>query len=230
MSEGKLVEIFNGRDLTGWKPIAVESTRAEEPMGWRVAGSVSLHPDEPKKFMIHPGEGVLVNGVTGRTVNLITEKEYGDIELHIEFVVAKGSNSGVKFMGVYEIQISDGWGRTELRPGSCGGIYSSYDDNDERVGGAAPRVNASRPPGEWQSFDIVFRAAKFDDAGKKVKHAIYEKVVWNGKIVHENEELLYGPSGRERSRLPGPERPKGPLFLQGDHGAVAFRNIRVREI
>jgi len=225
MNAGEWVELFNGRNLTGWRPLRVEDSgsRIEESMGWRAAGSVSLLPEDPSRFVIHPGTGVLVNGTIGRTVNLLTEKMHGDCELHIEFVVPKGSNSGVYFMGQYEIQVLDSWGATELEYSTCGGVYARWIDG-KAVGGAPPRINASRSPGEWQSYEVIFRAPKFDDSGNKVSNAKFEKVVWNGVLVHEQVEV----DGPTRAAMPGPERPWGPLMLQGDHGPVGYRNIRMR--
>ena len=128
-------------------------------------------------------------------------------------------------MGHYEIQILDSWGETQLKYCTCGGIYARYIDGKD-IGGKPPRVNASRPPGEWQSYDVIFRAPKFDDDGKKICNAVFEQVTWNGIVVHENVEL----EGPTRASISGPERPQGPLMLQGDHGPVAYRDIRIREI
>jgi len=223
----KWKELFNGKDLSGWKPLAVDDPGSEihEKMGWLTAESVTLKPDDPTKFDIHPGEGIFVNGLTGRTSNLLTEYLHGDCELHIEFVVPKNSNSGVYFMGHYEIQILDSWGETELKFGTCGGIYARYIDG-KSVGGKPPRVNASKAPGEWQTYDVIFHAPKFDSDGNKLSNAIFEQVIWNGIVVHENEEV----DGPTRAAMPGPEKPEGPLMLQGDHGPVAYRNVRIREL
>ncbi|NDF95727.1 MAG: DUF1080 domain-containing protein, partial [Proteobacteria bacterium] len=88
--------------------------------------------------------------------------------------------------------------------------------------GAAPRVNASRPPGVWQSFEITFRAPRFDSGGNKIQNAAFLKVVHNGETIHENVELS-GPTRGGR----GDESERGPFRLQGDHGPVAFRNLSV---
>jgi hypothetical protein len=218
--EGGWKELFNGQDLAGWRALSADGQHE-----WQAAGSLPLHPEDPRRFAIGPGEGILVNGPGGRTPNLLTADEYGDCELHIEFVMSKGSNSGVYFMGHYEIQVLDSWGATELKYGTCGGIYARWID-EKAVGGTPPRVNASRPPGEWQTYDVTFRAPKFDAAGNKVTHATFVRVVWNGVVVHENVEV----DGPTRGAMPGPERPRGPLMLQGDHGPVGYRNIRLREI
>ena len=102
----------------------------------------------------------------------------------------------------------------ELKFGDVGGIYDT----------AAPKTNASKAPGEWQSFDIVFQAPRFDSAGKKTANARFLKVVLNGKVIQENAEVK-GPTA---ASLGGAEKPEGPLMLQGDHGPVAFRNIKLK--
>jgi hypothetical protein len=141
----------------------------------------------------------------------------------VEFVVAQRSNSGVYLMGRYEVQVLDSWGVAELRYGTCGGIYARRVDGED-VDGAPPRLNASRPPGQWQSFDIVFRAPRFSESGAKTHDAVFVSVAWNGVLVHENV-VVKGPT---RAALPGPEGERGSLMLQGDHGPVAYRNLRIR--
>ncbi|MFH1717404.1 MAG: family 16 glycoside hydrolase, partial [Planctomycetota bacterium] len=173
-----------------------------------------------------PGTGVILNGPAGRTSHLFSRDEFGDVKAHIEFMVPKGSNSGAYFMGRYEIQVFDSWEKESEYPGiECGGIYQRWDDNRQPNGyeGHSPRVNASRPPGEWQTFDIVFRAPRFDDNGRKVADARFEKVVHDGVIVHADVEL----TGTTRASAYSDEKPTGPLMLQGDHGPVAYRNIRI---
>jgi len=209
--------IFDGKDLAGWA----------KPAGdWQVAAAVKLDPANPKAFSIEAGSGVLVNGPKGRTINLLTEQEFGDCEAHIEFCVPKDSNSGVYFLGRYEVQILDSFGKKELAYGDCGGIYRSCSDPKPDSEGTPPRVNASKPPGEWQTFDVVFRAPRFDAAGKKTENARFIRVVQNGVVIHENVE---SPRPTCAARWLD-EKPRGPLMLQGDHGPVAFRNLRVRPL
>lgn len=217
MASENWIQLFDGKSLDGWR-----GQGADGKHEWMVAGDVPLKSDDPKLFDIKPGEGLLVNGVTGRTANLYTDYQHGDCELHIEFVVPQGSNSGVYFMGRYEIQVLDSWGATELQYGTCGGVYARW-INEKSVGGNPPRVNASKPPGEWQSFDVVFQSPKFDGSGKKTANGIFVSVVWNGELVHENVEL----EGPTRASMLEDEKPTGPLMLQGDHGPVAYRNIRI---
>jgi hypothetical protein len=209
--------LFNGNDLTGWK-FRGDAKRSK----WQVAGDVSLVPDMPGRFTLlkrhFKDRGILVNGDDGQGVDLISEFKHGDCQLHIEFTVTKGSNSGVYFQGQYEVQILDSFGKADkdLAYGDCGGIYNT----------AKPRTNASKAPGQWQTFDVTFEAPRFDDKGKKTANARFVKVIHNGKVIHENVEV----KGPTTASLGGPERPLGPLMLQGDHGPVAFRNIRLEPL
>lgn len=216
---GRTVELFNGSDLGGWE--CRESQTSDN--AWQTASSVAADPADPTRLTIVPGAGILVNGPAGRACDLHTIQTFGDCELHVEFLVPRGSNSGVYLMGEYEIQILDSWGKADPGFGDCGGVYARWID-EQNVDGHPPRVNAARPPGEWQSFDIVFRAPRFDEAGRKIANARFVRVLHNGTLVHRDVEL----KGPTRSSLTGQERPRGPLMLQGDHGPVAFRNIRIR--
>jgi Domain of Unknown Function (DUF1080) len=212
------IELFNGRDLEGWT--------ARRPHEWRVAGGVRLRDDDPEAFAIEPGTGIMVNGDQGRTVDIHTIAEHGSCELHVEFCVPQGSNSGVYLMGQYEIQVLDSWGTpdSELSYASNGGIYGRWiAATRTSYEGHAPRTNASRPPGEWQVFDILFHAPRFDAGGAKVANARFERITHNGVVIHEDVEL----SGPTRGAWNEDDIPRGPLRLQGDHGPVAYRNIRI---
>ncbi len=195
---------------------------------WFEAGDVALDPANPKLLAATDGKGVLVNGKDGKTANLFTLEEYGDVELHVEFMVSKGSNSGVYFCGRYEIQVLDSHGKAPATYSDCGGIYQRWDPKrgkgKEGYEGHAPRVNASKPAGEWQSFEVVFRAPRFGPDGRKTENARFVKVVHNGQVVHENVEV----TGTTRAGAWEDEKPAGPIMLQGDHGPVAYRNLRVK--
>ncbi len=210
--EGK--PLFNGKDLTGWKLRGGE--KAATKSKWSVGGGAFLDLDNPARLFASPGVGTLLCGDDGRGVDLLTVLEHGDCELHIDFKVPKGSNSGVYFQGQYEVQILDSFGKADkdLKFGDCGGIYNT----------AVPKTNASRMPGEWQSFDVIFQAPRFDEKGKKTANAKFVRVIHNGVVIHENVEV----KGPTTAALGGPERPLGPLMLQGDHGPVAFRNMRMK--
>ena len=214
----KAQALFNGKDFTGWR----------KPAGdWTVAKAVTLDLADAQKFTIQAGQGIIVNGVKGKTVNLVAEAEFGDVEAHIEFCIPKLSNSGIYFMGRYEVQVYDSFGvERDQYPGiECGGIYGRC-INKQNVEGHSPRVNASKPPGEWQTFDVTFRAPRFDVGGKKIANAKFVKVVHNGQVVHENVEI----TGPTRAALFEDEKSSGPLMLQGDHGPVAYRNLQVKPI
>ena len=155
----------------------------------------------------------MLNGPTGRTANLCTERTFGDVELYLEFMLAKGSNSGVYLQGLYEIQIFDSWGSTERDETSDGGaIYHRWVD-EQGVGGSPPLVNASRRPGEWQSYQAWFRAPRFDASGKKLEPARFLRVLFNGQLVQKDVE-----STARRARTRDPGSPQNPLMIQGDHG------------
>jgi hypothetical protein len=98
--------------------------------------------------------------------------------------------------------------------------------SEKNVDGHSPMVNASKAPGEWQSFDIEFRAPVFDAAGKKTGNARFVKVLHNGKLIHENIEL----KAPTRACLWEDEKPAGPIMLQGDHGPVAYRNLTIEPL
>jgi hypothetical protein len=155
--------------------------------------------------------------------DICSKQLFNDCQLHVEFWVpympnatgqARG-NSGVFFMGfTYEIQILDSY---ELKPGAgdCGAIYSY----------TPPMVNACRPPEQWQSYDMVFHAPRFDAEGKKTANARIT-VLQNGVLIHDNAEFP-GPTPNHSAADPkGP----GPIQLQ-DHGyPVRFRNVWVRPL
>jgi hypothetical protein len=212
--------LMDGQSLRGWHPLNTSMSN-----DWQTCASVKLNPQDEHFFSIEPGKGALINGEKGKTINLLSDMKHGDIEAHIEFVVPKGSNSGIYFMGLYEIQVLDSYGNTDLTFNDCGGVYARW-INEKNVGGTPPRLNVSRPPGEWQSFDIQFRAPRFDVNGKKIENARFLKVIHNGTVIHENVEV----EGPTRAAMEAPEAPLGPLMLQGDHGQVAYRNIRFQSL
>jgi sugar phosphate isomerase/epimerase len=210
----------------GWQPLDFADTWPAWQGGrggWLLAGGAELAAD-PLCLSPLAGTGVAVNGRDGREPDLQSVTACGDCDLHVEFLLAGKSNSGVYLMGRYEVQIYDSHGVVrEAYPGlECGGIYPRWIDNANH-GGHSPRVNAALPPGVWQSFDIRFRAPRFDAGGRKTADAEFVRVAHNGQLVHENIRL----GGPTRAGLE-PEVAVAPLRLQGDHGPVAFRNLRIR--
>jgi hypothetical protein len=213
--------LLNGKDLTGW--VGANG----KPHDWVTATAVWWDPAGSPKMLgarEAPGDRIL-NSLKGKANNLISSEKFGDTELYLEFLIPQGSNSGVYLHGLYEVQIFDSYGKPQVSTSDGGAIYHRWIEG-KPVAGSAPKVNASRPPGQWQSYHVWFRAPRFDAFGKKTENAKFLKVVFNGTVVQENVDL----EGGTRSHMQIPEAAMNPLMLQGDHGPVAFRNIYVRPL
>ena len=206
------VELFNGRDLTGWK-VKGDPTKSK----WAV-GAPEMSKDNPKLLTLKEGEGALVNLAQrhGDSLDLYSEEKFGDSRIELELMVPKGSNSGIYVMGEYEVQVLDSYGRETMGPGDMGAIY----------GAAPPPINACKKPGEWQKYVIEFRAPRFDAFGNKTRNAEFMKVELNGQMLHENLEM----PGPTPGGVTGKEAPVGPIMFQGNHGPVAYRKIRIAEL
>ncbi len=174
VSWGAPVQLFNGRDLSGWKP------RTDSHAGcWSVA------------------DGILT--AAPPCVDLISEPAFQDARLRVEFRYPQGSNSGLYLRGRYEVQIQDDAGKA-LSALRMGGVY----------GFLKPYVDAAKPAGDWQTFDITL-------IGPRVT------IVLNGTTIVDNE-VIPGITG---GALDSNEGAPGPLMLQGDHGKVEFRKIEL---
>jgi hypothetical protein len=191
------IVLFDGRDLSQWK-----SARGGEAK-WKVADGAAT-----------------VNG----TGDILTAEEFGDCQLHVEWAApaeVKGSsqgrgNSGVYLMGRYEIQVLDSWENKTYPNGQAGAFY----------GHAAPLVNASRKPGEWQSYDILFRAPRLAEDGKTVLPGSFT-VLHNGVLIQDRTPVKGDATTAARFKGLAPQ---GPLVLQ-DHGnPVRYRNIWLRKL
>lgn len=200
---------FNGKDLTGWK-FADDAAKSK----WSV-GTAQISPTDPKLLVVKPGGAEMVNTPTqfGESVDIYSEAKFGDCRIEVELMVSKESNSGVYVMGEYEVQVLDSWGRDKMGDGDMGAIYSA----------ATPSINACKKPGEWQKYVIDFAAPKFDAAGNKTANAKFLRVELNGKVLHENVEI----KGPTPMGITGKEAATGPIMFQGNHGPVAYRNIRI---
>lgn len=212
-AEDNPIKPFNGTDLKGWK------FKGDEKKSKWVVGRAELDEKNPSKLAVTPippqADGgpaarLMINASSG--VDIYTEEKFGDCTIELEFMVPKGSNSGIYVHGEYEIQILDSFGKEKVGPGDLGGLY----------GAAAPKTNASKKPGAWQKFVIQFQAPRFED-GKKTANAKFIKIELNGEVIHENVQM----KGPTPSGVTGKETAKGPLMFQGDHGPVAFRNIKI---
>ena len=158
-----------------------------------------------------------------------SKQQFGSCQLHIEFATPKEvkgngqgrGNSGVFLMGQYEVQVLDSYENTTYPDGQCGALY----------GRAKPLVNASRKPGEWQTFDITFHRPLFDEKGNVTRRAKFH-VYHNGELIHDNVELTGGTGWRGPHSISEYKKhgDKGPIQMQ-DHGnPVRFRNIWVKEL
>jgi hypothetical protein len=163
--------------------------------------------------------------VVAGTGTLRTRAAFGDVQLHVEFAApdppsgegqARG-NSGVFLMGFYEVQVLDSYRNDTYADGQAAAVYGQH----------PPLVNASRPPGEWQTLDIVFRRPRFGPGGE-VREPARMTVHHNGVLVHD-AATLYGRTAHARRATYEPHEDRLPLALQ-DHGdPVRFRNVWVRE-
>ena len=219
-------------EILPFKTIDLANLNAfEEPShNWQIVGGV--HGDLHTKHDLdtEPGEGVLANITQAQeNKNLHTKMEHGDLEIHFDVMMPKSSNSGIYFQGRYEVQLFDSWGNEEVDFADMGGIYQRWDDGraegERGFEGIDPKVNAAKAPGLWQHFHIFFRAPRFDAGGIKVKDAYFEFVKLNGFTLHQGVSL----SGPTRASTFNDEAAIGPLMIQGDHGPVAFRNIRYKK-
>jgi len=196
------IVLFDGRNLDAW-----ESAKA---------------PGQPAPWKLE--DGIMI--CSPKTGYIRTKASFGDIQLHLEFrtpavVVGDGQgrgNSGVFFMGLYELQILDSYNNPTYVNGQAASIYKQH----------APLVNASRPPGEWQTYDAVWIAPRFSTDGKLVTPA--RVTVFHNGVIVQHDVVLPGRTDWHGTLPYVAHASKLPLQLQ-DHGNLtAFRNIWVREI
>jgi hypothetical protein len=194
---------------------------------WQIVGNIATTLQDAT-FKTQAGTGILHNNMDKSALykdgqNLFTAFEHGDMYLELDFMMPKGSNSGIYLQGRYEVQLLDSWGVSNPKHGDCGGIYQRWiDATQSGYEGHAPRTNACLAPGLWQHLAIEFQAPRFDGSGKKTQNAVMKKVILNGITLHENV-ILRGPT---RAAAFEDEKPTGSLMIQGDHGQVAFRHIK----
>ena len=198
------IVLFDGKDLSKWQA-QDKKTKQMGPPTWTV---------ENGAVYAKSGSG-----------DLVTKEKFGDIQMHIEFATPTEiegtsqwrANSGVLIMSRYEIQVLDSWENPTYADGQAGSIYGQW----------PPLVNASKKPGEWQTYDIIFEAPKFE--GGKVAKPAYVTVIHNGVVTQHRKEII----GRMAHRVVGTYEPHGaeePLALQDHDTRVRFRNIWVRRL
>ncbi len=197
------VVLFDGRDLSQWVQ-RLRGGMLAEP-AWRV---------ENGYMEVVPGTG-----------SHLTKESFGDVQLHIEWATpaepsgssqARG-NSGVLIMGLYEIQVLDSYENISYADGQAGAVYGQF----------PPLVNASRKPGEWQSYDIIFEAPRFD--GDQLAKPAFVTVLHNGVLLHHRRELM-GPMRPKRLTEYKAHEAELPLLLQAHGNPVRYRNIWARRL
>lgn len=177
----------------------------------------------PIEWVLDEKEGSMTVNGTG---SIETKQGFGSVQLHIEFrtpteLVGEGQgrgNSGVFFMGMYEVQILDSYTSDTYANGQAGSIYKQY----------PPLVNATKAPGEWQAYDIIFMAPVFGENGRMIRPATI--TAFHNGVLIQNNSVLLGPSQYKGQAVYMPHPERLPLQLQ-DHGnPISFRNIWVREL
>lgn len=197
------IVLFDGKDLSKW----MTQARGAEPT--------------EAKWKVQDG----YMEVTPRGGRLLTKEKFGDCQLHVEWMIPPGGtgagqgrgNSGIELMMRYEIQVLESTQNTTYADGQAASIYGQW----------PPLVNASRPEGEWNVYDIFFEAPKFD--GEKLVKPAYVTVVHNGVMVHHHQEII-GAAVHRRVATYRPHGAEEPLSLQ-DHGhPIRYRNIWIRKL
>lgn len=196
------IVLFDGKSLNAWNP-----ERAGAPL-WKIEGNA---------MVVAPNK---------EPSGMVTKQSFGDVQLHIEFrtpakVEGEGQgrgNSGVFFMGLYELQVMDSWKNPTYVNGQAGSVYKQY----------PPLVNASRGPGEWQSYDVVFIAPKFAADGSVTRPA--RLTAFHNGVLIQHDVVVRGPTEYRGQPKYKPHAAKLPLMLQDHHNPVAYRNIWIREL
>jgi hypothetical protein len=199
------VVLFDGTDLSHW-----QSPGGGEPT-----------------FTLKNGEMLSANLANPKNNKTLQSKEqFGDVQLHVEWAEptpAEGTsqgrgNSGVFLMGKFETQVLDNYNNPTYPDGQCGSVYGQY----------PPMVNACKPPGQWQTYDIIFTRPRYKD-GQLVEPA-YITTIQNG-IVLQNHQRIEGPTGHMIvAKYPSSMPDKGPIELQFHGNPVRYRNIWARTL
>lgn len=219
---------------TGWVELVGDQGAvgiAKIPRGLKQCGDAALAVSS-KDLTTKDGTGVLAALKRVRKSNVFSKQAFGDCEVQLEFLIGKGSNSGIKLQGLYEVQLYDSHGKENPDGTDCGGIYPHWEFKTQYFvkkltytdKGYPPLVNAAKPAGQWQTLKIIFKAPRFNESGKKTANARIDLVELNGVTVQKDVEL---DSATGNTKPPRPEHASAPMMLQMDHGAIAFRNVRV---
>ena len=193
---------------------------------WNTCGKVSANGEGNLDISEKDGTSILTNAPDFKGAPYLeTVDSYGDCSVEMEFMISKGSNSGVYLMGRYEVQILDSHGKDKVSFSDLGGIYELWDDNakPQGSGGTAPSANAAKPPGEWQTLSIRFRAPRLDETSAAIEKPVFLSVKVNGVEVQKNTTV----DGPTRANPRSGAAAKDGIFIQGDHGPIAIRKFEV---
>ncbi|GAB4032876.1 3-keto-disaccharide hydrolase [Spirosoma jeollabukense] len=216
-------------------PLNDLSAFAPSTPNWRIVGNVRADLNKANTLNTDKGTGILANIPLDKApadpknpykYDLFTTLQHGDVDLELDYMMAKTANSGVYLQGRYEIQLRDSWDVRTPNVHDNGAVYERWDEKrpEGKKGyeGHPARQNASRAPGLWQHMKISFQAPRFNANGQKTENARVIRIELNGVIIQEDVEL----TGPTRGSAFDNEKALGPIRFQGDHGAVALRNIR----
>jgi hypothetical protein len=225
--ESGWIPLLNGKDMSGW--IFLDETKAD---AWTATKGVFWnYPDNPRKLtaVSNTGDRIVNTVGTNGASNIMSSQKAGDMELYVEFMIPEVSNSGVYIHGLYELQIWDSFGKEpRFQTDKTGALYHYNGGPINGIDGQVlPLVRAERPHGQWNAYHIWFRAPRFDSSGRKTDNAKVLRALLNGELIHENQERL-GPT-TAAPNIPEAEE-NNVVMLQGDHGAVAFRNIYFKPV
>ena len=194
------IVLFNGTDLSQW-------TLPNGEAKWKV---------ENGYMEVVPNSG-----------SIRTKGKFADFQLHLEFATpakVEGNsqgrgNSGILFNSIYEVQILDNWENPTYPDGQCGGLY----------GQTPPLVNACKPPGEWQTYDIIFESPRWDEEKKLIKKANVT-VIQNGVVLHHKREYSGTTPHQQNGNYDHPHPPEVYIELQDHHNPMRFRNVWLRHL
>ena len=213
-----------------WAQVPVKLTDFQTPSkSWKEVSQVWADPSISNTLFTE-GQGTVMVNIPDKKnpgKDIITTESYGDLELRLVYMMAPGSNSGLYLQGQYEIQLLDSWAKISPKAGDNGGIYERWDESrpegQKGYEGYAPRQNASKAPGLWQTLEVGFQAPRFASSGEKIQNARIRFVRLNGVTVQEDIEL----QGPTRGSLRSGEVARGPIRIQGDHGPIAIQSLEI---
>ena len=212
------IVLFDGKDLSKWNAVS---------FGGRRGGGGPQPGQQPPQPPSTEPQWKIVDGHAEMRGGIVTKESFGDIQLHVEWttppvedpmrVGQQRGNSGIVFMGRYEVQVLSGYDNPTYADGGAGAIYGVY----------PPMVNPCLPEGQWNTFDFVFEAPRFE--GDKLVKPAFCTLFFNGVMVHNRAQFL-GSTAHEPLAAYTPHPPELPLQLQGHVGPAWYRNIWVRRI